>query len=161
MLFVIYVWQYNRKSKRKNTEGGEKVRKFVFASHGNLAPGMKNSVEMILGECKNLICLCAYVDNELSIKQQMDKILGGLAEEDELIIVTDLLGGSVNNELFPYIRDSRIHLVTGLNLALAIHLLLGDKKTDTREVIRQSVEVCKEGIVYCNDPMKKIEEDNF
>lgn len=137
------------------------MRKFVFATHGDFAIGIKNSVELILGKCEEITCLCAYVGENQNLTNEMKNILEELKDEDELIIITDLFGGSVNNELYQYIQDKRIQLISGLNLALVIQLLIGKNKTDVKELIRQSIENSKEGIIYCNDYVKKVDEDNF
>lgn len=137
------------------------MRKFVFATHGVFAEGIKNSVEMILGKQEGLKCICAYTETGVSIGEQFKRIIQVLEPDDELVILTDLFGGSVNNELYPYIKDSRVHLVSGLNLALAIQVLIGSRDTDIREIIRQAIDSSKEGIIYCNENKKACDEDNF
>lgn len=137
------------------------MRKYVFATHGNFAEGIKNSVQMILGERDDIYCICAYVDELQSTMQQMENIIKSIDEKDEIIVITDLFGGSVNNEIFPMIKDSRIHLITGLNLMLATQLLVGNPEMDTSELIMQAVQASKDSIIYCNNIKAKVEEDNF
>ena len=74
------------------------MRKFLLASHAYLAKGMKSSLELILGEQECVDVLCAYTDEQYDIKVEIEKKLTALQPEDELIVITDLFGGSVNNE---------------------------------------------------------------
>ena len=72
------------------------MRKFLIASHAYLAKGMYSSLELIMGKQEHIHILCAYTSEEFDIKQEIQKILLDLSREDELIILTDVFGGSVN-----------------------------------------------------------------
>ena len=85
-------------------------------------------------------------------------ILDILDEEDELIIVADIMGGSVANVFSSYIQSEKVHIITGLNLPLLISLaqdLNSDVSTD--ELIKNAIQMGREGIVDLN---KMIEENS-
>lgn len=48
----------------------------VLASHGRLAEGMKDTLGIILGELPDLTTLCAYVDPDITLAQQVKDVLG-------------------------------------------------------------------------------------
>lgn len=137
------------------------MRKYLLASHGYLAEGLKNSVELILGKNKNIDCLCAYVGNNTNIKEAAAKILSSLGEKDELIIMTDILGGSVNNELASFTKDRRVQLISGMNMQLVIEIILGNEDEDITNVINRAVESSKGGIVHYNSLLKDRAEEEF
>ena len=73
------------------------MRRFILASHAYMSKGIKTSLELILGKQDNLSVYCAYAEGEpffkpLVIQEVEDH------PEDEFVMMTDLLGGSVNNE---------------------------------------------------------------
>ena len=97
------------------------MRKFLFASHAYMAYGTKSTLELILGKQDRVDILCAYVEEPYDIEEEIQKKIDGLGEDDELIVVTDLFGGSVNNAFMTTIaKYPRIHLVAGLNLSLCM-----------------------------------------
>ena len=73
------------------------MRKILLASHACLAGGMKSSVEMVTGPQEHLSAVCAYTEETPDFKGYLETVIRALKAEDELVIVTDVLGGSVNN----------------------------------------------------------------
>lgn len=47
----------------------------VLASHGRLAEGMKDTLGIIFGELPDLTTLCAYVDPDVTLAQQVKDVL--------------------------------------------------------------------------------------
>lgn len=75
-----------------------------FASHGTFANGLLNSVELILGKQPDIYTLCAYVEEEADLTQQVETLLARFPTQDELIVITDIFAGSVNNEFVRFYR---------------------------------------------------------
>ena len=65
--------------------------------------------------------------------------------------MTDMFGGSVNNELMELIRRKNTHLVTGVNLALVIGILTGDEEEPAKGLISRMVEEARAAMLYCNE----------
>lgn len=51
--------------------------RYVLASHGELARGMCDSVRMLLGESVELWPVCAYVQADEPISEQIERLLHG------------------------------------------------------------------------------------
>ena len=49
--------------------------RFVLASHGHLAEGMKDTLQIILGQLDNVETLCAYIDPDVSAHDQVEELL--------------------------------------------------------------------------------------
>lgn len=127
------------------------MRYLLFASHGRLAEGMLHSVEMITGKQNHVWTLCAYVDRQRDLKDQIKEVLNKLEKDDELIVVTDIFGGSVNNEFMNVLSYQQIHVIAGLNLPLAIELVsMVHTNKDTEEIITSALLNSKNSIKYCN-----------
>ena len=120
--------------------------KILIASHGTLAKGMKCSLELIMGKQEEVKTFCAYLDGETSIEARVKEFMENIKEGEEWVIVTDLLGGSVNNEFMKYIHRPDVHLLTGMNLALL--LVLTELKDASAEVaIEEALNAAREGAV--------------
>lgn len=134
--------------------------KFLMATHGNFAKGIKESIELVLGKFQNLNELSCYTNKEFDLEKEIEKIINGVNGE-ELIVVTDIYGGSVNNGFLQKLENHKnIHVVSGLNLPLMIELLSEqDSYTTARELIMKSLENIKDEIKYCNLEIDKMVED--
>jgi fructoselysine/glucoselysine PTS system EIIA component len=141
------------------------MRKFLLASHGQFAEGIKHSLTMIVGEQPDVSTLCAYLTEDFDIKGVVQGIMDSLPAEDELIVITDIFGGSVSNEFMKYIDNERIHLVAGLNLPLLIELVTSHSHVpDTTLWLKKILESSKSSIQYCNELVLKKEmlaEESF
>lgn len=133
------------------------MRKFLLASHGDLAAGMKSTIEMIAGAREDIQAVCAYTEEIPDVKVFMDGYMKEWNEGDELVIVTDLLGGSVNNEMSQYRRVPNVHIIAGMNAALVLNLVLGDGNIE--DLIAESIQAAKEQISYMEKDCASEEED--
>lgn len=119
----------------------------VIATHGDLATGLKMSTEFIMGEQPNLHAIPAYTDECVSVEKAIQDIISAYPE-DELVVITDILGGSVNTEVNAIIHDrSNAYQICGANLPLIIQLLINLQSTDTAAVVAAAIKAGKEGIL--------------
>jgi fructoselysine/glucoselysine PTS system EIIA component len=141
------------------------VKKFLLASHGYLAKGILNSINIIMGDVEHVDTLCAYVDENNDIDQLVDQTIKKMKEDTnfEWIVITDIFGGSVNNSFMNKLDEHDFHLISGLNLTLLIDLFSNQNASKSaKELIEQSVEISKSTIKYCNELRNsKIAEDDF
>ena len=112
-------------------------RHYIFASHGSFANGLLNSVELILGKQPDIHTLCAYVEEEADLTQQVEALMARFPAQDELIVITDIFAGSVNNEFVRFLSRPHFHLLSGLNLPLIIDLLISAAEDDTEKLITE------------------------
>lgn len=130
------------------------MRYFLFATHGRFATGILDSVELITGKHDNILTINAYTDENDDLEAQIAQVLSRLATADELVVVTDLFSGSVNNAFMNRLDDERIHLVAGLNLPLAIELVtMSAQEPDTVKLIETALNSSKQSIKYCNQEL--------
>lgn len=127
------------------------MRRFIFASHHKLAYGLKDTIDFLTNGMKHIYDINAYVDDsepdlEITVKNLFDTF----AADDEVIILADLMGGSVYQKFYPYINE-RVHVICGMNLPLAMSLVLASESMPlTSEKVASLIEECKNQIVYVN-----------
>ena len=80
------------------------MRKIVVASHSLLAQGFKDTLEFLTGKSDAINAVCAYVnDNGEGLDAAVEAALSGT---DEVVVLTDALGGSVNQRSRAPTRNS-------------------------------------------------------
>ena len=130
----------------------------VTASHHKMADGLKDTLNFVSGGVQETIALSAYLDNQ-PVEEAVDELCGllkklmkGFAEEDEVIVLTDLTSGSVNQQFFRYRNRPHTHIVSGMNLPLAFQVAMEPQgEYITVERMREMVEEAKNEIKYVND----------
>lgn len=125
-------------------------KRVVLATHGTLGEGMRASMRLILGDDSPIECLSAYIDLRKDYQEEFEQLVSTHDyEAQRLIVLTDVLGGSVNNEFMRLLGDYPFLLVTGLNLALLLEVVTcpGD---ELEERLPEIVQNAREHIVVCN-----------
>lgn len=134
------------------------MRRYIVASHGKMASGLVEGLGIIAGSFSNLSTINAYVDgHEYGDSFKKAKELIDKYPDDDFVIMTDLLGGSVNTELMP-LQSEKVHIVAGANLAILLTMITSSEDEKTRDLINRAIEEAKEGIVYCNNASAKDED---
>lgn len=101
----------------------------LILTHGKLADGLKNSVEMIMGQNESFNTLGLYEGDDFA--EFKEKVLEQICELDSgegVIVLVDLFGASpYNSVMFNYQeikrREKNIRLITGVNLPMVIESL--------------------------------------
>lgn len=136
------------------------MRRFLVVTHGKMAEGMANSIEMVLGKRDDLIVLCAYIDDK-TLPELIYPVVESFGEDDEVVVFTDISHGSVNQFFTAYLNDRHYHIITGINLPLVLSIMLYTPNEPlTRDVIEGEIEFAKEQIKYMNTQVVEISEDD-
>src|ERR1700760_1020558 len=103
------------------------MRKFLIVSHGEFAGGIKSALELITGAAPGVAVLQAYVDENRSVEEEIGGLIG---DGEEWVVFTDLLGGSITNQVLRTAVDlgvtGSVHIVAGMNLPLVIEVVMSD-----------------------------------
>ena len=154
-----------RKLASEPKKGGVQMEKrIVLATHGKFSEGILTSMQMIFGDQTPIECITAYVDKDVDYQELFRKTV---SENDysttELIVLTDVLGGSVNNEFTKLLAEYPFHLVCGLNLALLLEVAVCPAESIAQQ-LPSIVERAREGVALCDDMVRgtadSCEEDN-
>lgn len=134
------------------------MRKILVATHSYFAEGIRGALNFILGDKADLDIMNAYITQDFDIEAKVNQILEDLSEDDELIVLVDLLGGSVSNTFSNKIYDRRLHVISGVNFPMLLEIVLSQSE-DIEEVIKSGIESGKNGIVYVNEVVNKTMND--
>lgn len=136
------------------------MRRYVIATHGHMASGIRSTLEIIVGPQENLICIDAYTEECPDPLPEFEKILNGYPE-DEIVIMTDMFGGSVNNNAMALLGRSNVHVITGISLATVISVIMSDPEEETKNCLNAAVEEAKNMMMYCEQVQDLSGEDDF
>ncbi|WP_057736386.1 PTS sugar transporter subunit IIA [Liquorilactobacillus uvarum] len=128
------------------------MRKIIFATHHQMASGLKDTFDYIAPHTVDVITLDAYMDNT-PIDGQVNDFFENISKQDEVIVFTDLLGGSVNQAFAKHLGHPHVHLITGVNLPIILTILLALPKEDylAPEAVRSAIADAKTQLIYVND----------
>lgn len=136
------------------------MRQYIFASHAHFATGIKESTELLSGARDNVHDLSMFVDGRTDVAEEAAKLLATFDPADDVIVCTDLFGGSVNNEFTKIVQTRpRTYLVTNMNLPLLIQLLFSDESTPVEETIRTIVAADDTRVKFVNDLLVDDDEE--
>ena len=113
--------------------------KIFISSHGHFARGMKSSIEILTGPKQNVTVFDAYIDQE-TVQEHLDAFYETVTAEDQVLLISDLYGGSVNSVMYTYLTKPNTTLIAGANLALVLELAIREEidPADLSELVEQS-----------------------
>jgi fructoselysine and glucoselysine-specific PTS system IIA component len=134
------------------------IRHFIIASHGKFAEGIMDSVRLISGEVEHVRCFCAFTNPEDNLEEKVDQYLSEYAEDDEIVVVADMLGGSVCNEFVRHLTRPNLHILAGMNLGLLLELFI-HRNEPVPGMIEAAVNFAQTSVCYCNRLLNEMMND--
>lgn len=134
------------------------MKKILVATHGQFADGVKSSLSILVGNTDSITFLNAYVNKE-DVDETIDRFFANATEEDELVIFTDLLGGSVNQKVTLHAQKHHAFIIAGFNLPIILEVLLASTPI-TKELLNQKLEECRKAMVLVEPEKMATVEDS-
>ncbi len=126
------------------------MRKYLLISHGGLAEGMVNTLNLFLGELNPFKAISAFM-SDVSVDTLIEQFMATVDEDDELVILSDLLGGSVNQKMMPYMSRPKTYLIAGFNLPMVLQLSVLPQDVNLNEdLLAELIDKSKESLVLVN-----------
>ena len=134
----------------------------VIASHGEFASGILQSGQMILGEQENVkACTLMPSDGPENIKAKMEEAIASFDNQDEVLFLIDLWGGTPFNQASALINghEDKWAIVTGLNLPMLVEAFASRFSMETAHEIAAHISgSAKEGIRIKPESLEPAEE---
>lgn len=120
----------------------------VLVGHGLLAEGLKNAVEMIVGPQERLIAIGMEPGSDVAqLRLRIEEAVMQLRQGDDVLILTDLLGGSPANASFS-LMSIGIPVLCGANLPMLLEILTQREHLPLPELTRSALQAAKEGVIH-------------
>ncbi|WP_279084005.1 PTS sugar transporter subunit IIA [Gilliamella apis] len=132
--------------------------KVLIVTHGKLAEGIVNTLNMLIGDKQDITYINAYIDSS-DFTIQAEDFLKKYQHNSQIIVFTDLYGGSVNQKFAQLKNCYSFHLITGFNLPLVLEVILTDVQLSD-ENLTEIIEQSKQEMQLVNIQPQKLLEDN-
>lgn len=110
------------------------MKKILIASHGRIASGIASAIEILGVNVGEITAVDCYVD-DFDYTPKIQGFIDSVTPEDNAIIFTDLVGGSVCNKVMTLRPEARgIQHVAGVNLITVIECLLTEERLTPEKV---------------------------
>lgn len=112
-----------------------------LSSHAHMASGLKSSLEIFMASLPNLTVHDAYVEGEAqTLSEHLDTFFSEVSPHDDVLLLSDIYGGSVNTVMCSYLNRRGVRLVTGVNLPFVMEVMAETSLSDERlnEIIQVS-----------------------
>ena len=83
------------------------MRRLVIASHERMAEGVKNTLDFITNSSFSVYAVNAYT-TQIPLENQLQSVFEEFETEDEIVILTDMLTGSVNQACIPSVSYTHL-----------------------------------------------------
>lgn len=136
------------------------MRKIIFASHHRLASGLKDTLNYIAPNIIEVEAIDAYLANK-PVENEISEALADVnLQKDEVLVFTDMMGGSVNQNFVKYVNYPHFHVMAGMNLplVLAILLALPEGFVEANQ-LREKITEAQQQMVYVNDKVLALADD--
>ena len=101
------------------------MNQIILASHGGLAAGAKDTLEMVLGDVSNVHVVSLARDDKEPITNKVEAMIATFNADDTVYVLTDMLGSSVNNSMVELSKNgTKFTVVSGFNIPLALTLAM-------------------------------------
>jgi PTS system, IIA component len=122
--------------------------KIVLVGHGHFATGIYSSLQLIAGDQENVEAI-DFVEG-MSADELKQKILLAISNEEKVLILSDLLGGTpfkVSSTIMGENPTKTMNVLSGLNLAMLMEAVFARMAHGFDEVADKAVAAAQSGIV--------------
>lgn len=132
----------------------------IFASHGGLSKGMKDSVTMIVGDLTKNVETYSLLpgENPEDYYQELYK-QANESNEQQILVLCDIKGGSVHTALSKLAVLDNVVVFSGMNMGLALDIVLRHAHLSEEE-LQEIIENAREGITMMKE-LNKVENEDF
>lgn len=116
--------------------------KLVLATHGYMAKGIKSALSIVVDNIDNIIDINAFTKDCPEPETEIQRLLSQYRDE-ELLILTDVYFGGVNQIFLRARKTRKFKLVTGVSLPLAVELSIQMEGGISDERLEEIVRICR------------------
>ncbi|QHS23796.1 PTS mannose transporter subunit IIAB [Virgibacillus sp. MSP4-1] len=134
----------------------------IIASHGEFAEGILQSAGMIFGEQENVKAVTLMPsEGPDDVKAKMEKAVASFDNQDEVLFLVDLWGGTPFNQASSLIEEHKDQwaIVAGLNLPMLIEAFASRFSMNTAHEIASSIlDTAKDAVKVSPEELEPAEE---
>lgn len=130
------------------------MREMYIATHGRYAEGIISALNLLVGDDHGVTPICAYcgeIGSTAELAERFETIARQAASRGkELVLFTDMPGGSVNNTAVQMlVKYPHVHVISGANLIMLMEFCLSEH-TDTASRLRDAIAAASGAMQHMN-----------
>tara|TARA_Y100001970_G_scaffold290973_1_gene426490 strand:+ start:12263 stop:12658 length:396 start_codon:yes stop_codon:yes gene_type:complete len=124
----------------------------LIITHGNLCEELKSSLEFVLGEksLNNIFTITIDKDSR-EFEVYANRISNYITDEQELIIFTDMFGGTPSNISLSFFKRDEVEIISGVNLPMLVKACTIEKYESFEEAVNIIKNSGQENIIVAGD----------
>ena len=133
----------------------------IICTHGNSAPELLKSAEMICGKQEN--CQTVNFTEGESLEQLKTEISEKISQlKGTVFCLTDLKGGTPFNTLVSLLKSNpEMEIITGVNIPMLLELFINRSQLEKEELLSGITEAGKTGIYRYQDVEPSADDEEF
>lgn len=131
----------------------------IFASHGGLSKGMKDSVTMIVGDLAKNVETYSLLPGENPEDYYQELYKQANESNEQILVLCDIKGGSVHTALSKLAVLDNVVVFSGMNMGLALDIVLKHAHLSEEE-LQEVIENARDGITMMKE-LNKVENEDF
>lgn len=127
--------------------------KLILITHGNFAEGIFHSAQVITGDIDNISIFSLNPGDSVSeLSDNIQSSLEEISTSQNILILTDILGGSPTNIAVSHLMSYNFECLTGLNLPMLLEAILTrqEENLDFTQYVNNVKKAGTTGIVHIN-----------
>lgn len=131
----------------------------IFASHGGLSKGMKDSVSMIVGDLAKDVETYSLLPGENPEDYYQELYKQANESNEQILVLCDIKGGSVHTALSKLAVLDNVVVFSGMNMGLALDIVLRHAHLSEEE-LQEIIENACDGITMMKE-LNQVENEDF
>jgi PTS system mannose-specific IIA component len=128
----------------------------VIVSHGHLGEELIHTAEMIVGKINNITSVSIDLTTDVeSSRDQIKRAIQTVNNGSGVVILTDMFGGTPSNISLSFLDESKVEVITGVNLAMLIQFSMSDHEEPFRELVQTLKQRGKENIHIASEFLRQ------
>lgn len=131
----------------------------ILVSHGGLAEGLNDTLKMFVGERNDILSIGLHNGEDVaSFGSRFSKMTAGIGKGDEVILLGDLIGGSLLTTAISCLQEKGILpdtvVLGGMNLAMALTAALskdGGVKEAKENILKEACASVREFVMNSDE----------
>jgi len=123
----------------------------LLVTHGDLGKELLKSSELIIGKVENAESISfRQGDSFETLSKKVEESIESLSD-NELIVFTDMYGGSPYNAVNRAMKNRNFYHITGINFPLFIDIAISRDSYNLKDIAEKIIKNGKKSIVFVNE----------
>ncbi|QSX06972.1 PTS sugar transporter subunit IIA [Sedimentibacter sp. zth1] len=123
----------------------------LIVTHGNFGKELLKSAELVIGKIDNAESISfnkgeSYDELVKCVEEAVERL-----NKDDLIVFTDMYGGSPFNAVAKLMKNNNFYHLTGINFPLFIDIAINRTSYSIEEIAQKVIKNGKKSIVFVNE----------